>query len=288
MIASKCDILIIGSTGMLGNTLLRYFKFKNKYDVIGTCRDSNVPSKLKHLEQSIIRNLDIENEDVLINSLQKYNPKIVINCVGLVKQIDSSSDPIKAININSLFPHKLNNLCKKIDAKLIHISTDCVFDGERGGYIESDLPNAKDLYGKSKNLGEVTFANSITLRTSIIGHEIETSHSLLEWFLSQNDEIKGYKNAIFSGLPTVVLADVIHNYVIPNKSLSGLYHISSDPINKYDLLKLIAKQYKKEIKIIPDEELVIDRSLNSDKFKKSTGFTPLPWKDMIHHMYKFR
>ena len=186
-----------------------------------------------------------------------------------------------------MLPRKLFNICESINAKLIHISTDCVFNGKKGSYKESDNPNATDIYGRAKLLGEVINSKSITLRTSIIGHEISTSHSLLEWFLSQKDDIDGYGKAVFSGLTTVELARVIHDFVIPNLNLSGLYNISSEPINKFDLLSLIAEQYRKDIKINKNKKLVIDRSLNSDKFRSETGFKSLSWKDMIYEMYKF-
>tara|TARA_B100000963_G_scaffold361892_1_gene400599 strand:- start:1987 stop:2859 length:873 start_codon:yes stop_codon:yes gene_type:complete len=284
---SKCDVFILGASGMLGNSLLRYFKKINKYEVIGTIRGSNAPNRLKSYDEFILKNIDVHEEDYLEEKIREYCPKVLINCIGLVKQIDASTDPIKAIQINSLLPHKLLSICKSTDSKLIHISTDCVFNGKTGMYSEFDEPNATDLYGRTKLLGEIVDSKNITLRTSIIGHELSTKHSLLEWFLSQNDEINGYDKAIFSGLPTVELARVIHDFVIPNKHLSGLYNISSEPINKFELLNIISKQYSKNIKINIDSKLVIDRSLNSNKFRDETGFNPLSWKDMIYEMYKF-
>lgn len=284
---NECDIFILGTNGMLGNTLLRYFKRNNKYNVIGSIRGSETPKKLNSFDKFIVKEIDVEDKCLLEKTLRQYCPKVIINCVGLVKQVDTSTDPIKAIEINSLLPHRLSSICRSIESKLIHISTDCVFNGDKGMYSESDEPNATDLYGKTKHLGEVVDSKNITLRTSIIGHELLTKHSLLEWFLSQNEEINGYSKAFFSGFPTVELARVIHDFVIPNKSLNGIYNVSSEPISKFDLLRLISKHYSKKIKINRDSEFIIDRSLDSRKFRSITGFEPFSWDDMIYEMHKF-
>ena len=284
----KCDVLVLGVTGMLGSTVLKYFFSRNKYEVFGTMRGSKTPTALENLKKSIICEIDAEHTDEIAKVLDIYKPSIVINCVGVVKQLAESNDPLICMPINSLLPHKLNRLCKLRNVRLIHISTDCVFDGERGMYLESDWPNARDLYGRTKLLGEVVSNNSITLRTSIIGHEIGSSQSLLEWFLRQTgDSVNGYSKAIFSGLPTVELARVIHDYVICEPSLNGLYHVSSDPINKYELLKLIAKEYSKEIEISKEDSIIIDRSLDSSKFREATNFQPSSWKEMVAKMRQF-
>ena len=170
--------------------------------------------------------------------------------------------------------------------RFIHISSDCVFSGSKGMYVESDLPDATDLYGRSKALGEVVNGNALTLRTSTIGHELHTKYGLLEWFLSQENECFGFSRAIFSGLPSVVFAEVIKDFVLPNPHLEGLYHISAEPINKYELLKLIASIYGKKIEIKQDREFTINRSLNHEKFKAATSYTPAPWPELIETMYK--
>ncbi len=284
----KCDVLVLGVTGMLGSTVLKYFFSRNKYEVFGTIRGSKIPTELENLKKNIICEIDAEHTDEIAKVLAIYKPSIVINCVGVVKQLAESNDPLICMPINSLLPHKLNRLCKLQNVRLIHISTDCVFDGERGMYLESDWPNARDLYGRTKLLGEVVSDNSITLRTSIIGHEIGSSQSLLEWFLRQTgDSVNGYSKAIFSGLPTVELARVIHDYVICEPSLNGLYHVSSDPINKYELLKLIAKEYSKEIEISKEDSIIIDRSLDSSKFREATNYQPSSWKEMVAKMKEF-
>ena len=168
------------------------------------------------------------------------------------------------------------------------MSTDCVFSGLKGGYKESDFPDANDLYGRSKFLGEVDYPNAITLRTSIIGHELNGSRSLVDWFLSQSGSVSGYGKAIFSGLPTVEIAKIIRDFVIPNPHLHGVYHVSADPISKYELLKLLAIKYDKSIHIDLDNSVVIDRSLNSNKFRSLTGFKPAHWGKLIDTMHNFK
>jgi len=183
-------------------------------------------------------------------------------------------------------PHRLAKLCSLAEARLIHISTDCVFDGRKGMYKEEDISDAEDLYGKSKYIGEVhSLSHVVTLRTSIIGHELNSHSSLVDWFLSQRDSVKGYKQAIFSGLPTVELADVIRKFVINNVNLRGLYHVSSSPIDKHSLLCLIASTYSVDNEIAIDDKVKIDRSLDSSKFQREAGYTAPVWEELINKMH---
>jgi dTDP-4-dehydrorhamnose reductase len=232
--------------------------------------------------------VDVESLDSLTRMFATVQPDMVINCVGIVKQLADANDPLIALPINSLLPHRLARLAQVAGARLVHMSTDCVYSGSKGFYVEADLPDAYDLYGRSKLLGEVDYPNAITLRTSIIGHELSGNRSLIDWFLSQTGEVQGYTNAIFSGLPTVEIARIIHEYVIPNSHLHGLYHVSAEPISKYDLLSLVAKEYGKEIAIRAKNDFVIDRSLNSERFRSATGFVPDSWVQLIHRMHEFR
>jgi dTDP-4-dehydrorhamnose reductase len=169
----------------------------------------------------------------------------------------------------------------------VHISTDCVFSGAKGMYVESDFPDADDLYGRSKYLGEVDYPHAVTLRTSIIGHELDGARSLLCWFLAQGGSVRGFTKAVFSGLPTVELARVVRDFVLPHPELHGLYHVSAAPINKYDLLKLVAQAYGKSIEITPHDQLVIDRSLDSTRFKAATGYAPPSWPELVRTMHAF-
>lgn len=279
---------MLGAAGMLGNAVLRLFAQSPEYEVYGSVRSDAGRNFLpKHFHQNIFTGVDVNNTDSLIQLFSIVRPDIVINCIGLVKQLTRVDEPLLAIPINSLLPHQLASLCKLVGARLVHISTDCVFSGKKGRYTETDVADSTDLYGRSKLLGEVDYPHAITLRTSLIGHELDGAHSLVEWFLSQDHSIKGFKCAIFSGLPTVELAIVIRDYVIPHPELHGVYHISSEPISKFDLLVLVAEIYGKAINIIEDYQLVIDRSLDCTQFRNATSFVPKKWPDLIHSMRNF-
>jgi dTDP-4-dehydrorhamnose reductase len=279
-------ILIFGVNGMLGNAIFKYFSTKNKYDVIGISRKTI--TEFNFLSDKIKVHADVTDYENLIQIFMENKPDIVINCIGIIKQSEISKNVLDTIPINSLFPHKLGFLCKLSNSRLIHFSTDCVFSGIKGNYNEFDNPDPIDLYGRSKLIGEVNEENTITLRTSIIGHELNTNKSLLNWFLSSKNEIKGYKNAFFSGLTTLEVAKTLEKYIFPNPKLSGLYHLASDRISKYELLKIISQEYKHEINIIPDHNYFIDRSLNCDKLKIETGYEITSWTKQIKEMSKFK
>lgn len=282
-------VLVLGANGMLGNAVLRLFATSPGYRVVGTVRSSaalrHLPSELHPL---IFTGVDVENNDNLAKIFSKERLDVIINCVGLVKQLAAGCDPIAGITINALLPHRLARLCEMAGTRLIQIGTDCVFSGVKGSYTEADVSDATDLYGRSKYLGDVDYPHTITLRTSIIGHELNGAHSLIGWFLAQTGVVKGYRKAIFSGLPTVEMAHVIRDYVIPNPELQGVYHVSAAPINKFDLLTLVAKIYGKSIDITPDDQLVIDRSLNSTRFQLATGYVAPNWPELVKmmHLYK--
>ncbi|WP_423680128.1 dTDP-4-dehydrorhamnose reductase family protein [Undibacterium sp. WLHG33] len=281
-------ILVLGASGMLGNAIIRYFSQFEEFEVFGTIRSPKCLAFFSpEIQKNIFSNIDVLNPVDLNNAFIKIRPNVVINCIGLVKQLGDSKNPLKAIPINAEFPHRLAQICDLGNARLIHFGTDCVFSGNKGMYSELDLPDANDLYGRSKFLGEVSARHCITLRTSIIGTELDSHSSLVGWFLNQSNEVKGYRNAIFSGLPTVEIARIIRQFVLPNKNLSGMYHLSAEPICKFDLLNLVAKEYGKDISIIPDETLKIDRSLNSDNFRNVTGYIPRDWTTLIKEMKQF-
>lgn len=281
-------VLVLGATGMLGNAVMRLFSESAGFDVMGSVRNSAIVETLPaNVAERVVCGVDVEDCDSLTNLFSRSNPDIVINCVGVIKQIAEADDPLVAIPINALLPHRLVRSCAVAGARLIHMSTDCVFKGTKGMYTESDVPDATDLYGRSKLLGEVDYPNAITLRTSIIGHELNGARSLVGWFLAQEDSVKGFKRAIFSGLPTVEMARLIRDFVIPHPELHGVYHVSAEPISKFDLLKLVAEVYGKEIAIVPDEQFVIDRSLDSSRFRLATGFKPEPWPSLVRAMRDF-
>ena len=279
-------ILIFGATGMLGHTLFNYLGQNNSdLNTFGTVRDEN-DFRLFTKDQAkklISAKIDIHYED--INSvIEKVEPDLVLNCIGLIKQDDNSKSYIDSISINSLLPHIFSKVCDEKKIRLIHFSTDCVFLGTKGNYFERDIPDCNDVYGLTKLLGEVNSPNHLTLRTSIIGHEIKKKLGLLEWFLNEKNEIKGFSNAIFSGLTTFEIAKFIKNFIIPDTKISGIYHLSSVPISKYNLLKLINDFYNLNHKITKFDEIIIDRSLNSNQLKKLTGYSPPEWGQMISEM----
>lgn len=280
-------VLVLGVTGMLGNTVFKYLSLDECMDVWGTCRSSFDLSGFPNVcRDKVIHGVDVLDVDSLHLLFSKVRPDVVINCVGLIKQLDVSNNPLVVLPINSMLPHRLEKLCELVSARLIHISTDCVFSGKKGMYQESDTPDSTDLYGKSKWIGEIIDSNSaVTLRTSIIGHELNSKFSLVNWFLSQRGEVKGFTNAIFSGLPAIELARVIKEFVIPNEQLIGLYHVSVDPISKYELLKIISNIYKKDIVIHKDSDFSIDRSLSSVRFRDETGYVPPKWRALVQFMY---
>lgn len=282
-------ILVIGVTGMLGNAVFRHFGTRPGFQAYATARSQQA---VRHfpplLSERILTDVEANDFDSVISAVAEVKPDVVINAVGLIKQLQSANDPLHALPINAIFPHRLARVCAAAGARLIHISTDCVFSGKQGNYKEDDLPDAYDLYGRSKLLGEVDYPNAITLRTSIIGHELGSAHGLVDWFLSQSGKAKGFTRAIFSGLPTIELAAVIERFVIPRPELRGLYHVASAPISKHDLLRLVANAYDKQIVIEPSDDLVIDRSLDASRFNAATGYNPPAWPILVEQMNAFR
>lgn len=282
-------VLVLGASGMLGNAMVRVLSEKKDWQIYGTVRSDSARRFFSaDIANRLISGIDVEQHDSLMQAFIRVRPDVVINCVGLIKQLADAEDPLQAIPINALLPHRLARLCELSGARLVHMSTDCVFAGDKGGYRESDPSDAKDLYGRSKFLGEVDYPHAVTLRTSIIGHELQSAHGLVGWFLSQQERCKGFTRAIFSGLPTVVLAQIIRDVVIPRGDLSGVYHVAAQPISKYDLLKLIADVYGKSIEIVPDDRLVIDRSLNADRFREATDYVAPNWRSLIKSMYSYQ
>jgi dTDP-4-dehydrorhamnose reductase len=288
MSTARNTILVMGASGMLGHAVLRLFAEDSGFVVWGAARSGAALGLLPgSLRERIVTGVDADNFDSIVDLFARTRPDVVVNCIGLVKQLSSADEPLRAIPINALLPHRLAKLCAACGARLVHISTDCVFSGSKGRYRESDPPDAQDLYGRSKHMGEVGGAGAITLRTSIIGHELGTAHGLVGWFLSQTGSVKGYTEAIFSGLPTVELAQVIKDHVLPRPQMHGLYHVSADPISKFDLLKLVAEAYEVATAIVPDNKVVIDRSLDSERFRIETGYAAPAWGELVRRMHAF-
>ncbi|MBS7556569.1 SDR family oxidoreductase [Ancylobacter dichloromethanicus] len=278
-------VLVLGASGMLGNAMARVLPAEAGLEVYGVARRAFSPQDFPHLPaERYLTIADIHDLDALRALIGRTEPDVVINAVGMVKQLAGAEDPLVALPINALLPHQLARLCGEAGARLVHISTDCVFDGARGNYTEDDLPDATDLYGRSKLLGEVDYPHAVTLRTSIVGHEIDSHHGLFDWFLSQQGTVAGYRRAIFSGLTTVEFARVIARQVMPNPQLRGLYHVAGEPISKHDLLGIVAEAYGKRIEIVPRDEPRIDRSLSAARFRAATGYKPPGWRTLVREL----
>jgi len=282
-------VLVLGASGMIGSTTFRVLSERHDWVVYGSVRSETAKQFFPaQLAERLLANVDATNYDALVDVFARIRPEVVINCVGATKHKTDGNDPLMAIPLNALLPHRLARLCEAVNARLVHVSTDCVFSGKQGHYTEEDLPDTDDVYGRSKALGEVDYPNAITLRTSTIGHELQSSYGLLDWFLTQQGSCKGFKRAIFSGLSSMEFARVIRDIVIPQPSLHGLYHVAGPAIAKYDLLKLVAKVYGKAIEIIPENEFVIDRSLNADRFHAATGYQSPEWPELIESMRAYQ
>lgn len=290
-------ILVLGASGMLGASLLGFFSEKPSIEVLGTVRSSSAAALLPaRLRQFLRIGVAAHNTEALVAILAQEKPDVVVNCIGIIKQHSEANQELPSIRINALFPHVLAQYCGWFGARLIQISTDCVFSGsqsatqvaEHGRYTEDSPTDAQDLYGRSKRMGEVlNQRHAITLRTSIIGHELNSKRSLVDWFLSETGQVRGFTNAVFSGLPTVELARVILEYVVPDETLAGLYHVAADPIDKHRLLSLVAQIYGHTVPIVPDPELVIDRALNGSRFREATGYVAPDWIELIGRMHAY-
>jgi dTDP-4-dehydrorhamnose reductase len=278
-------VLVIGGAGMLGHKLLQVLQ--RDFDVYATLR-SGADDFLRYgilPAEKLFENLDVLDFESVEKTVSEKRPDFIINCVGVIKQLPEAKDLELTLGINSIFPQRMARIAPKYGFKFINVSTDCVFSGKKGNYIEEDCADAEDLYGKSKFLGEVLGANCLTLRTSIIGRELKSAHSLIEWFLSnRGGTVKGFTNAIYTGFPTIVLAEIISRLIKNHPELEGLYHVSSRPIDKCRLLGLVKEEFGLDIEIIPDGDFYMDRSLNCEKFKNVTGFQAPSWEEMVRRM----
>ena len=281
-------VLVLGATGMLGNAMLRLFADSPDFEAVGTARSAGLVARLPEAVRPLVRlGVDVDSHDALVALIARERPDVIINAIGLIKQLADARDPLAALPINAMLPHRLARLAALAGARLVHVSTDCVFSGRKGGYVETDFPDADDLYGRSKLLGEVDYPNAVTLRTSIIGCELGSAHALVGWFLAQPGPVKGFRRAVFSGLPTVVLAEVVRDHVLPRPDMRGLWHVSAAPIDKFTLLSMVRDAWGRDTVIEPSDDVVIDRSLNSDRFRAATGWHPAPWPDLVARMRAF-
>lgn len=280
-------ILILGGDGMLGHAFFTHFRdYLPTHEVCVTLR-----RELETYEQfgifssaTTYAGVDARSTDRLVEVLAEFQPAVVINAIGIVKQRNAAKENLPCIELNALLPHRLAVLCKGVGARLVQLSTDCIFSGKQGNYQESDPSDAEDLYGKTKFLGEVHERHCLTLRTSSVGPELGSSKGLLAWFLSQHGSVKGFRNAIYTGLTSPELARVVADLLVNHPDASGLYQLGGDPINKFDLLHLFKTRFHKEIEIIPDETFHCDRSLDSSRFRREFSYVPPTWETMVKNL----
>ncbi|BFU42436.1 dTDP-4-dehydrorhamnose reductase family protein [Krasilnikovia sp. MM14-A1004] len=278
-------VLILGVTGMLGHVLLRELGDREDLDVRGVARhadslENQIPDALA---RRVITGVDATNFKSVRRVIWRTQPDIVVNCIGVIKQDPRVGDSVTTVAVNSLFPHLLARECAERGVRLVHVSTDCVFSGVQGDYSEDSVPDPVDFYGRSKLLGEVP-APALVLRTSIIGHELRGNRSLIDWFLKASGTVRGFTRAIYTGVTTFEFARLLADVVIPDERLTGLLHVASDKISKYDLLGLVAKEYDWQGSIVPSEDVVCDRSMRADRFFELTGYRAPDWPTMIREM----
>jgi len=278
-------VLILGGAGMLGHKLWQ--TFRDRFETWATVRSSyqDYARHGLHDPEHLLGGVDASEFDTVLRAFDTAQPNVVINAIGIIKQLPTSKDPIVSITVNSVFPHRLTTICQSTGARLIQISTDCVFSGRKGMYNEDDVPDADDLYGRSKLLGEVSGPKCLTLRTSLIGRELRTSNGVVEWFLDNRGRcVKGFTNAIFNGFSSLTLANIIADIIDRQPDISGLYHVASEPISKYQLLCLLRDTWRIPIEIEPFSDVCIDRTLDSSRFRTATGYVPPLWPEMVHAM----
>jgi dTDP-4-dehydrorhamnose reductase len=279
-------VLIAGAGGMLGYTLYRLLAVMPGLELHGTLRKPLPHGAPLPPQGRLYPHADALDAQTLDNIIDEIAPDVVINCIGLIKQLEQAHDPLAAISLNAMLPHRLARHCTASGARLIHISTDCVFSGSQGMYPETTTADADDLYGRTKRLGEVAYGGHLTLRMSIIGHALRHGVSLVDWCLAQRGQVFGYANAIFSGLPTTEVARLLGMFILPRPWLTGLYHLSAAPIDKDRLLRLIARKYGHDIAIISQDEPRLDRSLDSTRLRNEVGYCPPPWEELVGQMHE--
>jgi dTDP-4-dehydrorhamnose reductase len=278
-------VLVLGASGMLGHKVLQVLS--RRFETHGTVRrPSNVLAQIAPQAAGIVKGVSVNDLESVERAMSDVRPAAVVNCIGIVKQLDEAKDPIPSVLVNALFPHQLTELTRATEARLIHVSTDCVFSGRTGDYSERDNPDPVDLYGRSKLLGETVEPPSLTIRTSIVGRELDGAHGLLEWFLKQNGgTVRGFRRVVFSGLSTAVLARVIGDVLERQPDLTGLWHVAAAPITKFDLLSLVRDTFDLDISIEPDDDFACDRSLDGSRFREATGITSPSWPQMVDELH---
>ena len=270
---------------MLGHKLVQRLA-RTRSVVAGMRGGTPIPGLDGGADLRLVAGVEAENIASIERILDDVQPAAVVNCIGIIKQLEQAKDPVASIEVNALFPHRLARVTTDRGIRLIHFSTDCVFSGKIGNYVEDDFADADDLYGRTKFLGEVGGDRSLTLRSSIIGHELRGHVSLLDWFISQKGlQTKGYARALYSGLTTVAMASLVERILDDWPDLQGIWQVSSEPISKYELLCLVNTVYGLGVTVERDETFVCDRRLDSTRFRRCTGWEPASWPDMIDELH---
>jgi dTDP-4-dehydrorhamnose reductase len=279
-------VIILGVSGMIGHRL--FMDMSQKFETFGTLKNDKIFYENNSLfgKKNVVENMDVLNFEVLTGALAAIDPDVIINCVGITKRKKEIENTRRTLYINALFPHKLAEWSKVNNKRIIHFSTDCVFDGKIGNYSEESLTTAKDLYGRTKALGEINYNHALTLRSSFIGRELFSKTELLEWFLSQKgSSIKGYTKALYTGVSTTFLSQIIADIIENHPNLSGIKQLSTEnPISKYELLCLAREAFKCKIEIVPDDTLEIKSTLKGNKLKDALGYTVPSWAKMMNDL----
>jgi dTDP-4-dehydrorhamnose reductase len=277
------SILVLGAAGMLGHMLVR--TLSDSHRVIGTTSHAfGHPGKLAEIlpRDRCVDLLDVRDSVKVERTIRDWQPDVVVNCVGLIKHKMDDDRVLDAVLINSAFPHQLARLCDELKTRLIHFSTDCVFAGTPGVKRLTDRPDATDVYGTTKRLGEVGYGTSLTLRTSFVGRQIVGAEELVEWVISQRSgQITAYRKAIYSGLTTRALSDVVRQIIDRHPNLVGLYQVASSPITKFDLISHLNDKLRLDITINPDTKFECDRTLDGSYFGRVTGIQVPSWEEML-------
>jgi dTDP-4-dehydrorhamnose reductase len=277
-------VLVTGANGMLGHIVCRVLSQNHR--VVGVCRGPraacHAPDWMEGSRVSLLDRVDLADPQALAQRLPARDVSVVINCAGLIRQRPEANDPLAILQANAHVPRRLAQWCDAHGARLIQISTDCVFSGRRGGYSEADTPDPVDLYGMSKLLGEITTAPHLTLRTSLIGPQLGGREGLFAWFMAQRGRtVQGYANAVFSGLTTLAFAQILDRIVGGPSALCGLYHVASSPISKYVLLREIERRLAVGVTLLRDESMTCDRSLDGRRFAAASGIAIPDWEEML-------
>ena len=278
-------ILILGGDGMIGHKMTQVLSSQNHEIVISVREKRDLTLKSVSSKPKVFFNDFLK--DNILDFLVKVNPDVIINAIGVTIRRGSTKNISETIYLNSLFPHQLSNWALAFKKRLIHFSTDCVFSGSEGSYLEDTTPNALDYYGKTKGLGEINSKSSLTIRSSMIGPELFNKTELFEWIINNKEkEINGFSRVMYSGVTTVYMARLLADLIDNHKNLNGIYNVASKPISKFELLHLINDNFDLGLIINDDKTVISNKTLNASKIEKEIGLQPPSWDELIFELKK--